>query len=105
MCSSDLAVAGYEIIDSAGFDTIEEGINDAKDANSNIVVLCSSDAEYAEIGPIVYDAMNDTSEIVIAGYPKDSIDDLKSKGLNHFINVKSNLLGVLKEFNELMEIH
>ncbi len=97
-------VAGYEIIDSSGFETIEEGIKAAIDAKSDIVVLCSADAAYAEIGPAVYTAMSDQSEIAIAGYPKDSIDDLKSTGINHFIHVKTNLLAKLTEFNNILKI-
>jgi methylmalonyl-CoA mutase len=98
------AVAGYEIIDSSGFDTIEKGIKAASAAKSDIVVLCSSDAEYANIGPIVSEAMKDTSEIVIAGYPKECREELQRIGINHFIHVKTNILEKLKEFNTIMEI-
>ena len=43
-----LACAGYEVIDNLGFPTVEEGIEVAMKANADIVVLCSSDDEYAE---------------------------------------------------------
>lgn len=98
------AVAGYEIIDSSGFDTIEEGIKAAKEAESDIVVLCSSDKEYASIGPVVHEAMKAMSEIVIAGYPKDCMEDLQQAGINHFIHIKTNILAKLKEFNSILEI-
>ncbi len=42
-------VAGYEIIDNNGFKAVEEGVDAALKANADIVVLCSSDDEYAEI--------------------------------------------------------
>lgn len=96
------AVAGYEIIDSPGFDTLEEGIDAARKTGAEIVVLCSSDGAYAEIGKTVYEAMQNTSETVIAGYPKDCIIDLQGAGLKHFIHMRSNLLETLREFNSIM---
>ena len=43
-----LACAGYEVVDNLGFPTVEEGIEAAMAAKADIVVLCSSDDEYAE---------------------------------------------------------
>lgn len=94
--------AGYEIIDNLGFDTIEEGINAAKAANADIVVLCSSDDEYTEAAPKAFDLLGDTP-LVIAGAPACA-DELKAKGINHFVNVRSNVLETLKEFNSLLNI-
>ncbi len=98
------ACAAYEIIDSSGFATIEEGIKAARETAADIVVLCSSDIDYAEIGSKVFEALKNESEIVIAGYPKDSIDDLRKAGLKHFIHIKSNLLEELKRFNKTLGI-
>ena len=43
-----LAAAGYKVIDNLGFATVEEGVAAAKGAGADIIVLCSSDDEYAE---------------------------------------------------------
>lgn len=43
-----LACAGYEVIDNLGFETVEAGVEAAMAAKADIVVLCSSDDEYAE---------------------------------------------------------
>ena len=43
-----LACAGYKVIDNLGFPTVEEGVEAAMKAGADIVVLCSSDDEYAE---------------------------------------------------------
>ena len=43
------AVAGFEVIDNNGFKTVEEGLQAARAKNADIVVLCSSDDEYAEL--------------------------------------------------------
>lgn len=42
------ACAGYEVKDNLGFQTVQEGVQAALDAKADIVVLCSSDDEYAE---------------------------------------------------------
>lgn len=99
------ACAGYEIIDNLGYDSIEKGIPDAKKAAADIVVLCSSDAAYGETAPVAFEALQKQAEIVIAGYPKDSIETLSEKGIHHFIHVKSNLLEELRKFQNLLNIN
>lgn len=98
------ACAGFEVIDNFGFKTIEEGIRVAKEASANIVVICSSDDEYAEIAPEIYNNVKDDAIVVVAGYPKNIIDDLKVKGIEHFIHVKSNLLSELSKFQRLLDL-
>ncbi|MFV0553330.1 MAG: methylmalonyl-CoA mutase family protein, partial [Mangrovibacterium sp.] len=41
------AVAGYEVKEGKGYDTVAAGIADAQAAGAEIIVLCSSDDEYA----------------------------------------------------------
>jgi len=52
------------------FKSIEEGIDTAKDSNPEIVVICSSDDEYANIVEPIYNALNKDAIVVVAGYPK-----------------------------------
>ncbi|MEX2370984.1 MAG: methylmalonyl-CoA mutase family protein [Bacteroidales bacterium] len=96
------ACAGYEILDNHGFSSVEEGMKVAGKANADIIVLCSSDPEYAETAPQVFDALKNSAEIVIAGYPADSMEELQQKGIAHFIHVKSNLLGELEKFQSII---
>lgn len=90
--------AGYEIIDNLGFDTPEAGVEAAIKAGADVVVLCSSDAEYAEAAPKAFKALNNKAMFVVAGAP-ECMDDLKAQEIEHFINVKSNLLETLQFFN------
>jgi methylmalonyl-CoA mutase len=53
-----LACAGYEVVDNLGFDTVEEGVEAAMKAKADIVVLCSSDDEYAEYAIPAFKALN-----------------------------------------------
>ena len=58
--------AGYKIIDNLGFDTVEAGVEAAVKAGAEIVVLCSSDDEYAEFAPAAYKALAGRAEFVVA---------------------------------------
>lgn len=95
------ACAGYEVVDNLGFKTVEEGVNAAIEAGADIVVLCSSDDEYTEFAPAAYAAAKDKAILAVAGAPAN-MDELKAQGIEHFINVKSNVLSTLKQFNSLL---
>ncbi len=95
--------AGYEIIDNLGFDTVQAGVEAAIKAKADIVVLCSSDEEYATLAPEAYKLVEGKAIFVVAGAP-ESMEDLKAQGITRFINVRSNVLETLKEYNTLLSI-
>ena len=92
-----------KIIDNLGFNTIQEGVDAAIKAKADIVVLCSSDDEYAEYAPAAYKALNGRALFVVAGAPA-CMEDLKAQGIDQFINVKSNVLETLRAFNAKLGI-
>lgn len=94
-----LACAGYEVIDNLGFDTVEEGVAAARKAGVDIIVLCSSDDEYAEFAPAAFKAIGDGKEIfIVAGAPA-CMEDLQKLGIENFIHVRANVLETLKGLN------
>ena len=95
--------AGYDIIENSGFNSVEEGIAAAKEANAEIIVICSSDDEYATIAVEAYEMIKDDAIFVVAGAPACA-DDLKSKGIVNFVNVRSNVLEELKKYNQQLGI-
>ena len=97
-------VAGFEIIDNPGFATVEEGIKAAREAKPDIVVICSSDEEYADIALPVYKALKNETIVVLAGYPQDLADKFREEGLNHFIHVRSHVLDELKNYQQMLGI-
>jgi methylmalonyl-CoA mutase len=101
--SGFFACAGFEVIDNLGFKSVEEGVKAAMDQKASIVVVCSSDDEYTEAAPAVLEQLGDKAITVVAGYPK-SIDELKAKGLKHFIHMKSNLVEILQGFQKELGI-
>ena len=98
-----LAAAGYKVMDNLGFKTVEEGVDAALEAKADIVVICSSDDEYAEYAIPAFQYLNGRAMFVVAGAPACS-DDLKAAGIENYINVKSNQLGTLKEYNAKLGI-
>jgi len=97
------AVAGFDVLDNNGFKTVEEGVEAAQKAGAAIVVICSSDDEYAELAPAAFEAIGGKAIFVVAGAPACT-DDLKAKGISNFISVKSNLLAELKQYQSQLSI-
>jgi methylmalonyl-CoA mutase len=97
------AVAGFDVMDNNGFATVQEGWEAAQKAGAQIVVLCSSDDEYAELAPAAFEAIAGKAEFVVAGAPA-SMEELKAKGIVNYINVKSNVLAELKAYQSKLGI-
>lgn len=93
------ACAGYEVIDNLGFQTVQEGVAVARNLGADIIVLCSSDDEYTELAPAAYELVKGKELFVVAGAPACA-DDLKAKGIENFINVRTNVLETLQSFNK-----
>ena len=101
--SNFFGCAGYEIIENAGFATVEEGIEAAKAVKADIVVVCSSDEEYATFGVEAAKAAKAAGFIfIVAGNPTESIDALKEAGADDFIHVRTNVLECLKKYNDIL---
>ncbi len=65
-----LACAGYKVIDNLGFKTVEEGVDAALEAKADIVVICSSDDEYAEYAIPAFKYLDGRAMFVVAGAPE-----------------------------------
>ena len=72
-------------------------------AEADIVVLCSSDDEYAEYAIPAFQYLNGRAMFIVAGAPA-CMDDLKAAGIEHFIHVRCNVLDTLKNFNTILKI-
>jgi methylmalonyl-CoA mutase len=94
------AVAGFDIIDNNGFNSLEEGIKAAREKNADLIVLCSSDDEYSALAPGAYELLN-YEILVVAGNPVCR-PELESKGINNFIHIRSNILEELSGYQNLL---
>ncbi len=98
-----LASAGYKVVDNLGFASVEEGVEAAMKAKADIVVICSSDDEYAQYAIPAYNCLAGRALFVVAGNP-GCAEELKAAGIENFIHVKVNQLETLKSFNQKLGI-
>ncbi len=97
------ACAGIRVVDNTYFATVAEGVAAAKAANAEIVVICSSDDDYATLAPEAKSLLGDDAILVVAGAPACSAE-LEAQGISNFISVKSNVLETLKSYLKAMNI-
>lgn len=96
--SNFFGCAGYEIIDNIGFNSVKEGIDAAIAKEADVVVLCSSDDEYAQYAPEAFELLDGRAMFVVAGAPA-CMEELQNKGIENFIHVRVNVLDTLMQFN------
>ena len=95
-----LACAGYKVIDNNGFKSVHDGIKAARKAKADIIVLCSSDDEYAAYAPQAWLELEGAKELfIVAGAPA-CMEDLQKLGIQNFIHVRCNVLETLKQYNQ-----
>ena len=98
--------AGYEITDNPGFTDVKEGVEKAAASKADIVVLCSSDDEYATPGKEIVSALKEKNfkHIVIAGNPAAIAEELKEAGVTDFIHVRTNVLESLISYQKQLGV-
>lgn len=95
------ACAGFDTIDYNLYGSVKEGVDAALNMKADIVVLCSSDEEYATLAPEAKALLGGKAILVVAGAPACQAE-LEVKGIKNFISVRSNVLETLKQYkNEL----
>lgn len=98
---------GYEILDNSGFSSVEDGVKEAIEKKSDIVVICSSDEEYLDTVPLIAKSIkenNSNINVTLAGYPKDQIEEFKNAGVDDFIHIKSNVVETLTSYQRFFGI-
>ena len=103
--SNFFACAGFQVVDNAGFKTLDDGIAAAREMKPEIVVICSSDEEYGEGNALkIFEALKDETIVVLAGNPEGTADILKEAGMKYFIHVRSNVLETLQDFQKQLGV-
>jgi methylmalonyl-CoA mutase len=80
----------------AGFDVVEA--EEYAGAGADLIVLCSSDAEYLALAQEVCPACG--VPVIVAGNPKEQIDALKAAGVAGFIHIQSDAVQTLSEWQK-----
>ena len=100
--SNYFACAGFEIVDSNGFDSVNDAVAAIRIQSPSIVVLCSSDAEYPALAAAICPEIS--QPVVVAGYPKDLVDTLVASGVADFVYLGSNAVEVLTRWQKRLGI-
>lgn len=91
------ACAGIRVVDNTFFQSIEEGVEAALKSGAEIVVICSSDDDYATLAPKAKELIGGKAIFVVAGAPA-SQPELEQQGIKNFISVRSNVLETLRGY-------
>lgn len=98
---------GFDIIyPSAGFNSADDAVNAALASNAEIITICSTDDTYPELVPQITKAIKEKDKnkiIVLAGYPKDQIEQHKASGVDEFIYLGGNAFEIISRI--LMKIN
>jgi methylmalonyl-CoA mutase len=86
----------FNFFGCAGFDVIEA--EEYAGAGADLIVLCSSDAEYLVLAQEVCPAAG--VPVIVAGNPKEQIDALKAAGVAGFLNIQSDAVQTLTEWQK-----
>ncbi len=88
--------AGFDILDNNGFDSVEKGLAAFKKSDAEILVVCSSDEEYANYVPDIVKNVKDKL-LIVAGNPKNI--EVKVK-VDYFIYSASNIFNTLQSIQK-----
>jgi methylmalonyl-CoA mutase len=86
-------------IHAESFASAQQAAAAVVEQKADAVVVCSSDAEYAQLAPALIDALKSAGSrapVIVAGYPQDSLERLQAAGVADFIHVRSNAVETLK---------
>ncbi len=96
-CQSFLAAGGYDV-QQRGADNAQEALSQASADGYDMVVLCSSDPEYAGIAASIKPS-GTKCEVWVAGFPEESVESLRALGVTDFIHVRLSHLATLNKLH------
>ena len=102
-----IGCGGFEIIDGKITQSTGEALKLALEQNAEITVICGADNEYATAGIEFANKFRQTKKdgiLVVAGYPTDSLEDLKAAGVDEFIHIRADLIETLENFQQKLNI-
>lgn len=93
-------VGAFDVKYPNGFENNEQALSAIIESGCNIVVLCSTDDKYVDIVPDLVSKLKEQVNgvtIVLAGYPKEQIEEYKKNGVDEFIFLGADVQSILKK--------
>jgi methylmalonyl-CoA mutase len=90
---------GFEVISNNGFREVNDAAKAFTQSGATIAVICSSDKLYHEIVPQLAPALKAAGArtVVLAGNPAADESAWRDAGVDRFIFIKCDVLGILRE--------
>jgi methylmalonyl-CoA mutase len=98
-CLGFFGAAGYQIQEEA-FASVDDAAQAAERAGADLLVLCSSDAEYLNLAT----GLKTTTPVVVAGYPADQVEALKAAGISDFVHLRQDIYLTLEQWHTRFKI-
>ncbi len=89
---------GFDVIYPSGFATPADAVSSAIESGSRVIVICSTDDTYPElVPPLVKEIKTKIKDavVILAGYPKDQIEQHKQSGVDNFIYLGADVVQIL----------
>ncbi len=91
-------VGGFEVVYPNGFNSTDEAVKSAFESKAQAVVICSTDDAYPELVPLFLKGIKEKSKdivVILAGYPKDQVEEHKKSGVDDFIYLGADAYQIL----------
>ncbi len=95
---------GFEMISQGGFESVEAAAQAAIASGERAVIICSTDDNYPDIvPPLIAQVRAERPETVfiLAGYPKDQIEQLRAAGVDLFIYLGADCHAINQQLQAL----
>lgn len=98
-----LQCAGISVQNHIGFSSVQEAADEISGSKSQILVLCGSDSDYEELVDPFCEEFKDSGRLLIlAGYPKQKVEEYKEAGMDLFLYNGSNMIDTLEEIQQIL---
>ena len=100
------AAAGFEIVPAVAEADPAAAAEVIAERKPDLVVLCSADQQYPAMARPLIEKLRHSKAVpvIVAGYPKNDIEQLQRDGVADFIHVRSNALQVLTHWQQQLEV-
>ncbi len=94
-----LGCGAFEVLHPIMLDQLNNNVD------AEVIVFCGADEDYARLSAEILSTCKDQGIILIlAGYPVDQLENLKTNGIQYFIHLKSNINEVLADLFKALNI-
>ena len=100
-----IGVSGFDVHQEESFESADAAATESANADSHVVVICSSDQDYDEKAVDfikAFRAINTDKVLLLAGAPKN-MDELTEAGLDGVVNMRSDVLKTLSAIQEKVQ--